>query len=131
MHRLHPVDQRLSFRSGSRWVERAEFDLTQDNGDPYTITLEPQLRFQMKALGYANPEWGHGHYHGELRVGGEEWNLAALDPADPTVQHVHHTVKATMPDGNGGTKEGVGLLEQIIYGPHTQFGFNDLLDVAP
>lgn len=131
VHRLHPVDQRLSFRSGSRWVERAEFDLTQDDGEPYTITLEPQLRFQMKALGYTNPEWGHGHYHGELRVGGEEWNLSALDPADPTVQHVHHTVKATMPDGNGGTKEGVGLLEQIIFGPHTQFGFDDLLDVAP
>ena len=92
---------------------------------------EPQLRFQMKALGYANVDWGHGHYRGELAVGAEEWDLSTLNPADPTVQHVHHTVRATMPDGNGGEKVGVGLLEQIIYGPHTQFGFNDLLDMAP
>ena len=85
----------------------------------------------MKALGYANADWGHGFHHGELAVGAEEWDLSTLDPADPTVQHVHHTVRATMPDGDGGEKVGVGLLEQIIYGPHTQFGFEALLDLAP
>jgi hypothetical protein len=125
--RLEPVGQRLEFRDGTRWVERAEFDLEPEEGEPYTIVLEPKLRFQMKALGYTNPSWGHGHYHGELEVGAEEWDLSTLEPADPTVQHVHHTVEATMRTGAGETK-GIGLFEQIIFGPHTQFGFHDLLD---
>ena len=30
-----------------------------------------------------------------------------------------------------GTREGVGLFEQILYGPHSQFGFSELLDGAP
>jgi hypothetical protein len=30
-----------------------------------------------------------------------------------------------------GDLEGVGIFEQILYGPHTQYGFHDLLDGAP
>jgi hypothetical protein len=30
-----------------------------------------------------------------------------------------------------GDKVGIGIFEQIIFGPHTQFGFNDILDGAP
>ena len=48
-----------------------------------------------------------------------------MDPLDPTAQHVHHLVKATI-----GDKVGVGIFEQIIYGPHHQFGFHDILDGA-
>ena len=124
--RLDPVEQRLEFRSGSRWVERAEFDVEPEEGERYTLELVPQRRFQMKGLGYGNPDWGHGVYRGELSVGGEEWDLTAVDPTDPTMQHVHHTVRARM-----GDEEGIGLLEQIIFGPHPQFGFTDILDVAP
>ena len=62
----------------------------------------------------------------ELAIGGESWDLDAVDPLDPTAQHVHHLVKATI-----GEQQGLGILEQIIFGPHTQFGFTDVLDGAP
>jgi hypothetical protein len=85
------------------------------------------LRFSMRGLGYTNPEWGHGHWKGELAVGREDWVVAEIDPADPYFQHVHHGVRATVPDLG---LEGAGIFEQIIFGPHTQLGFNDFLDLA-
>ena len=51
--------------------------------------------------------------------------LADVDPTDFTAQHLHHVVRARV-----GDLVGVGLLEQIIFGPHTQFGFHDVLDMA-
>jgi hypothetical protein len=80
----------------------------------------------MRGLGYTSPEWSHGVWHGELAVGREDWRVDEQSPQDPTAQHVHHLVTARL-----GDREGVGLFEQIIFGPHTQFGFHDLLDGAP
>ena len=79
----------------------------------------------MRGLGYTSPAWGHGTWTGAPRVGREDWVIADIDPADLTAQHLHHVVRAEV-DGS----VGVGLLEQIIYGPHTQFGFHDLVDGA-
>ena len=123
--RLHPVGQRLEFTPGTRMVSRAEFDLIPAGGDPFTLVLEPQRRFLMRGLGYSSPEWAHGVWHDDLAIGAESWDLAAIDPLDFTAQHVHHLVRATI-----GQNEGLGILEQIIYGPHTQFGFSDILDGA-
>lgn len=125
VQRTHPVAQRLEFEPGTRMVSRAEFDLIPAGGEPYTIVLEPQRRFLMRGIGYSSPEWSHGVWHDELAIGGESWRFDDLAPLDPTVQHVHHLVKATI-----GDRQGIGILEQIIYGPHTQFGFNDILDGA-
>lgn len=124
--RFHPVGQRLTFTSGTRRVTTAEFDMTDAQGGLHTLRLESMGFFLMKGLGYTNPTWGHGTWTGAPRVGREDWVLAELDPTDFTSQHIHHAVRASV-DG----LEGVGLLEQIIFGPHTQFGFNDLLDGAP
>jgi len=121
--RLDPVGQRVEFHPGTRLIRRAEFDVRPAHGDPYVLELEPLRRFDMAGLGYANPAWGHGHWKGELAVGGEHWRFADLHPLDPAHQHVHHTVRARI-----GDREGVGVLEQIIFGPHTQFGLRDLLD---
>ena len=30
-----------------------------------------------------------------------------------------------------GDRTGIGIFEQIIFGPHTQFGFHDFLDGSP
>ena len=124
VQRLDPIAQRLTFAPGSRMVTHAEFDIASPEGD-YTIVLEPQRRFLMKGLGYSSAEWSHGVWHDELAIGSESWDLAEVEPLDPTAQHVHHLVKATI-----GDKVGVGIFEQIIFGPHTQFGFNDILDGA-
>ena len=126
VRRLHPLGQQLEFASGTRRITRARFDVGSDDGDAHALEVEPMALFLMRGLGYSNPDWGHGHWKGSLAVGRETWRLDQLDPADPTAQHVHHAVRARV-DG----QEGVGLLEQIIFGPHTQFGFHDQLDGAP
>ncbi len=124
--RLTPTGQRLTFRPGSRWISSGEFDVVPAGGDPYVMTVETLLRFDMCGLGYSNPEWGHGHWKGDEVVGAESWVIDDVAPSDPYHQHVHSLVRARI-----GDREGVGIVEQIIYGPHTQLGFSDFLDGAP
>ncbi len=125
VERYHPVTQRLTFTPGTRRIERAEFDMTDSTGALHTLTVTSMGFLMMKGLGYTNPAWGHGTWSGQPRIGREDWVIAEADPTDFTAQHLHHVVHASV-DG----LEGVGLLEQIIFGPHTQFGFQDLLDGA-
>jgi hypothetical protein len=125
VYRLHPLDQRLTFRPGTRWITRAEIDVQAATGERYVLELEPRATFLMRGIGYTSPEWSHGVWHGELAVGREDWRIDEVSAQDPTAQHVHHLVSARIDD-----REGIGLFEQIIFGPHTQFGFRDLLDGA-
>jgi hypothetical protein len=126
VYRLHPLGQQLTFRPGTRWVSRAEIDVQAATGERDLLVLEPRAMFAMRGLGYTSPEWSHGVWHGELAVGRDDWTLDDLSPRDPTAQHVHHLVDARL-----GDRRGVGLFEQIIFGPHTQFGFREMLDGAP
>ena len=89
------------------------------------IVLEPILTFQMLGIGYLSPEWGHGIWKGELAVGAEQWELAKLEPLDPRHIHVQQLVRARW-----GDREGVGVLEQLILGPHEPSGFTGLFDGA-
>jgi hypothetical protein len=133
--RTEPRGQRLTFHPGSRWISAAELDVEVPGGEDYTLVLEPVdgLRFSMRGLGYTNPEWGHGFWKGPLAVSRESWDLDAIEPLDPYFQHVHHAVRARIVPAGGGPPQtgGVGFLEQIIFGPHTQMGFQDFLDGAP
>jgi hypothetical protein len=45
---------------------------------------------------------------------------------NPFHQHLHNLVRARV-----GEKRGVGLLEQILLGPHARYGFSGLADGAP
>ncbi|MCF2526238.1 hypothetical protein [Yinghuangia soli] len=123
--RLEPLGDRLTFAPGTRRVTRAEFDVRMPDGSTQTLELEPLRHIMMKGLGYTSPEWGHGLWKGEDATGRETWKLDEADPGDFTAQHLHHVVKARI-----GDREGVGFLEQIIFGPHRQYGFTELLDGA-
>ena len=80
----------------------------------------------MRGLGYSSPDWGHGVWHDDLAVGRDDWKFADIAAGDPYHQHVHNVVRARV-----GDRTGVGIFEQIIFGPHTQFGFHDFLDGSP
>ena len=127
--RLDPLGQRFDFAPGSRFIRHAEFDVRAADGSEYVLELDSLRRFDMVGIGYTSPEWGHGRWHGELATGSDHWRFADLDPLDPFHQHVHHIVRARIHD-DAGTREGVGLFEQILYGPHSQYGFSELLDGA-
>jgi hypothetical protein len=119
------VEHRIEFRPGTRYAGRAEIVLHRRAGDPLRIALEPLYEFGMVGLGYQHPVWGHGMWVGEDAVDGESWALADIDPAIPLHLHVQAVCRATC-----GERRGIGVLEQLIIGPHAPSGFRELLDMA-
>lgn len=116
---------RVDYHPGTRWARRAELDLIDLHGRVRTITMEPQLRFQFKGLGYGHPEWKQGSWKGELAVGGESFDPLRLDPLAPENIHVQQVVTVT-----DGERSGIGALEQMLIGPYTPSGFTGMLDGA-
>lgn len=94
--------------------------------DAGQIDLEPLLTFRQRGVGYSHPTWGHGNWHGELAVGGEEFAVADLDNLDPANIHIQQVMRATW-----GDKQGIGVLEQLAIGPHAPSGFQSTFDGAP
>jgi len=78
--------------------------------------------FRMRGIGYMHPQFPHGANHGELEVGGESIALDDFVPTDPSSIHIQTLCKVRM-----GDKGGVGVLEQLAFGPHAPTG----LTVSP
>ena len=114
---------RTRLEPGTRWPSGGTLSLALP-GAPEQITFEPLGRFQMRGLGYTHPEWGHGMYHGPMRVEREDISLDEVDPLSPENLHVQLPVRVTT--GNGA--EGIGVFEQLIIGPFAPLGLEELLD---
>ncbi len=125
VERMTGVEHRLRYEKGTRRAAAAELTLVARSGERHEIRLEPLLRFQMKGLGYTHPEWGHGRWKGELAIGGESWKSDAIDPLGYENQHIQQVMRARL-----GGREGVGVMEQLCFGPHARYGFKELLDGA-
>lgn len=123
--RLAHVAHRLAYHPGTRLARRAEIDLMAHDGAVRTLRLEPLLKFQMKGLGYVHPKWGHGRWQGELAVGCESFDPAALHPLETPNLHTQLLIRAY-----DGDQTGLGVLEQFCRGPYAPAGFTDLLDGA-
>ena len=123
------VSHRVRWQPGTRHAQSAELRLSPLRGEALAIELEPLLTFQMLGLGYLHPEWGHGVWKGENEVGGERWTLRELNPMAPQHLHVQTLCRARLSGGTR-TREGVGVLEQLVIGPHVPSGFKGLLDPA-
>ncbi len=125
IERMASVAHAVRWQPGTRRAASAELTLTPHAGEARVISLEPLLTFQMLGLGYLHPEWGHGVWKGEAAVSGESWILADLDPMAPFHVHVQQLCRAQM-----GERTGIGLLEQLVIGPHAPSGFTGLMDPA-
>lgn len=119
------VEHRLTYVAGTRRAAAAEIAMIEPGGQRSVVTLEPLLCFRMKGIGYTHPEWGHGMWKGELAVAGESWRSDDLDPMALDNQHIQQVVRARC-----GDEEGIGVLEQICFGPHARYGFKEFLDPA-
>lgn len=119
------VAHRVAWAPGTRRARGAEIVLTGHDGTAHAIALEPVLTFQMRGLGYLDPEWGHGLWKGPEAVDAQTWRLADLDPMDPRHLHVQQLCRARL-----GARTGVGVLEQLVIGPHAPSGFRSILDPA-
>ena len=127
---MRATDSRIELRPGTRHARRATIRLRRKNGSEIEIELEPLGQFYMSGLGYFHPEWGHGVYKGELAVGFDRLEIASVNEAEPIAQHVQAIVRARLREGDV-ERDGTGVLEQLVLGPHAPSGFHELLDLAP
>jgi hypothetical protein len=122
--RAADVDWRIRWRPGTRRADHGTITLRMLDGTEHVVELEPLLEFQMLGLGYLHPRFSHGTWLGDDALLVERWKLAELDPLELTHLHVQALCRATW-----GGRQGVGVLEQLVIGPHPS-GFRDLLDGA-
>ena len=123
---MEAVSSRIRFRSGTRHADSAELTFRRRGGEELILQFEPLYQFYMSGLGYLHPEWGHGIDRGEFTVAYDSIDLATVDEAAPLYLHVQAISRVRM-----GGKEGLGVLEQLILGPHEPSGFRELFDMAP
>ena len=115
----------IEFEPGTRHARRAEVVLVPRDGPEHRIEIEPLYNFYMLGIGYGHPQWGHGHFRGDLEVGGETLETSSVDEKLPHFQHIQAVSRAKM-----GEREGIGVLEQLVIGPHAPSGFKEILDFA-
>ncbi|MEO8605947.1 MAG: hypothetical protein ABI629_25480 [bacterium] len=119
------VDHALELQPGTRCARRATISLTRADGEVLPIEMTPLYNFQMVGVGYNHPTWGHGMVVGDDVVDGESFALADVDPSVPFNLHIQAVCEARL-----GSRTGIGVLEQLIIGPHAPSGLHDLFDVA-
>lgn len=117
------VDWSATWRPGTRWAETFSLSFGDRQGSSHPITLTPLYEFQMLGLGYGHPEWGHGMWKGESAVGYERWNVPVAQPCDPRHIHIQALCRARL-----GDHEGIGILEQLVIGPHEPSGITGIID---
>jgi hypothetical protein len=122
---MQSADWSIDWLPGTRRSRAASITLTPPSGQPHHVELEPLATFQMRGLGYLNPDWGQGSWKGEQSVGSESWVVDDLDPLEPRHIHVQQLVRATW-----GERTGVGVLEQLAINEHHPSGLAGLLDGA-
>lgn len=127
---LHDPRMVPAWEKGKRWAQSARLDVKDASGRAHMVTWRPLAQFQMKGIGYGHPDWGHGAFKGPLAVAREDFRPDGLDPLVPANLHIQ-AVCAARHEGEGGlAADGVGILEQLVIGPHAPSGLRDILDGA-
>jgi hypothetical protein len=83
----------------------------------------------MKGIGYGHSEWVHGGWKGEFAVERETLYPNQVDVLEMPNLHIQAIAKARL-EGPDGVSEGIGLVEQLVIGPHDASGFKGLVDGA-
>jgi hypothetical protein len=127
------ADERIRHLAGTvadvRWApglrrsEGATLRMLSHDGGEERIELEPLLTFRMRGLGYTHPTWGHAQWHGEDALGSETHKVEELDNVEPWNIHIQQVMRA-----RAGDREGLGVLEQLAFGPHQPTGLTGILD---
>ena len=120
------VDVDPDWRPGTRWLDRISVRVGMWGGEPLEVAYEPFLHFQMSGIGYMHPEWGLGRWIGPDVSTRDSIVLADVEPGDPLMLHIQALARARW-----GDREGIGVVEQLVVGPHAPSGITGILDGAP
>lgn len=115
----------VSWRPGTRWAETITTRLDMWRDDPVEVVYEPFLQFQMVGIGYRHPEWGHGRWVGADVSTRDRIVVADVSPTDHLMLHVQALARARW-----GDRTGLGVVEQLVIGPHEPTGLTGILDGA-
>jgi len=124
--KLHNLQKKIEYQPNSRRIMKADFEAEKEDGVIVTWSLMPKYHMYMCGLGYMHPDWGHGIFHGENQSLYDSYDLSQ-DPHDPPFLHIQAICNFVMQDGDTKT-QGIGVLEQLLIGPHFPSGFEGLLD---
>ncbi len=125
------VEYDLQLKKGTREAKAGSFIMNDKSGKAMEISVEfTGTIHRMKGLGYQHPEWGHGKWQGELKIGSESWEVDSIDPLALEYLHQQQVVVAKRILPSGKTEIGHGVLEQMHIGPHRVLGFKDWFDGA-
>ncbi|HEY6420632.1 MAG TPA: hypothetical protein VIX59_16690 [Candidatus Binataceae bacterium] len=119
------VDWKVDYAPGTRHAKRAEVIIRTATGE-HRVELSTLYNFYMQGIGYGHPKWGHGHYVGADVSAYDSFKTAGVNERDPLYQHIQAVCRAKC-----GGREGMGILEMAIYGPHAASGFKEFLDMHP
>ena len=125
----------IDYKPGTRHPEHARIHLTERDGSPFVLDVEPGVGDSSRGYvplhlgcGYGgDSDWQHGVWRGAGWVDSASYDLT--DPATlGRVQWgvVDHVARATVND-----EIGWGLFEHGTIGRHVPSGFADLMSVAP
>ena len=128
---LHLTDDKFTvhWQPGTRHAASATLDATDAHGRAHRVTWEPIATFQMKGIGYGHPSWTHGGWKGELAVEREDFRPDALDTLLLPHLHIQSLAKVRHESADAAS-DGIGILEQLVIGPHGPSGFVGLNDGA-
>jgi hypothetical protein len=119
------VDWKIDYLPKTRHARRAEIAIRTARGE-HCVELETLYNFYMHGIGYGHPKWGHGSYVGADESTYESFKVGEVDQTQPLYQHIQAVCRAKT-----GGREGMGILEMMIIGPHTKSGFKDIFDMHP
>ena len=126
---LKDTATQMTWAKGKRHATQAVLTGKDSAGRDHKVTWTPLETFMMKGIGYGHPEWGHGQWKGELAEAREDFRPADLDPLAPMHLHIQ-AIASARHDGGGAGSDGIGIVEQLVIGPHAPSGFKGMLDGA-
>ena len=122
---------KIRYKQGTRHAQDATLEVTDAAGAPWQVELTPRFQFYMSGIGYMHPEWGHGMYRGDDALGYDTYDLATLNENEPRFQHVQAFVTARLTGPGGITRDGAGVLEQLVIGQYAPDKLTGIFDPAP
>lgn len=125
VQRANAAELDVTWTPGTRWAEQLTMRLGMWSADPIEVSYEPLVRFQMSGIGYRHPEWNHGVWQGEAEATRDSFATAEVSPDAPEFVHIQALSRATW-----GDRTGMGVVEQLVIGPHEPSGLTGIVDGA-